>query len=65
MDQLAAGPILALTTDFEFTPAAVSDFSTSAPASAFRLKESRGIKFNEIHYFDHPKFGVIAKVSPL
>jgi len=62
---LRRGQSLQLTADFEFTPAAVSDFSTPAPASAFRLKESRGIKFNEIHYFDHPKFGVIAKVSPL
>lgn len=34
-------------------------------ALVYRLNESRRIKFNEVHYFDHPKFGVVAKVSPL
>lgn len=60
---LRRGQILQLTADFEFSPTEVSDYS--APASSFRLKESRAVKFNEIHYFDHPKFGVIARVSPL
>lgn len=31
----------------------------------YRLQEKRRIKFNESHYLDHPKFGVIAKVRPL
>ena len=29
------------------------------------LKETRKIKLNEIHYFDHPMFGVILQVSRL
>lgn len=30
-----------------------------------KLKETRKIKLNEIHYFDHPMFGVILQVSRL
>ena len=29
----------------------------------YRLQEDRIVKNNEIRYFDHPKFGVVAKVS--
>ena len=32
-------------------------------ADYVRLKESRKIKLNEIHYFDHPLFGIILRVS--
>jgi hypothetical protein len=28
-----------------------------------RLQETRKIKLNEVHYFDHPLFGVILQVS--
>jgi hypothetical protein len=31
----------------------------------YRLNEKRSIKLNEVYYLDHPKFGVIVKVSPL
>lgn len=30
-----------------------------------RIKESRKIKLNEVHYFDHPLFGVLIQVSRL
>jgi hypothetical protein len=33
--------------------------------TVIKLKESRKIKLNEIHYFDHPMFGVILQVSRL
>lgn len=29
-----------------------------------RLKQRRRVKFNEVHYFDHPRFGVIVTISP-
>ncbi len=29
-----------------------------------RLREKRRVKFNEIHYLDHPAFGVLIRVSP-
>ena len=31
----------------------------------YRLNEKRPIKPNEVYYLDHPKFGVIAKISAL
>ncbi len=31
----------------------------------YRLNEQRSIKVNEVYYLDHPKFGLIAKISPL
>ncbi len=34
-------------------------------AEYVRLKETRKIKLNELHYFDHPMFGVILQVSRL
>jgi hypothetical protein len=37
----------------------------SQQADYVRLQESRKIKLNEIHYFDHPLFGVMIRVSRL
>jgi hypothetical protein len=31
----------------------------------YRLNEKRPIKLNDVYYLDHPKFGVIVKVSSL
>ena len=31
----------------------------------YRLNEKQPIKFNEIYYLDHPKFGVVVKINPL
>lgn len=31
----------------------------------YRIDEKRRIHLNELHYFDHPRFGVIVKVEPL
>lgn len=53
-----------------------ADPSASAPADAqapaatpatpvYRLSERRRIKTAETHYFDHPKFGVLLRVTPL
>lgn len=33
--------------------------------TVIKLKETRKIKLNEIHYFDHPMYGVILQVSRL
>lgn len=40
---------------------------SDAPGSrpAYRLREQRRIRSSEIHYFDHPRFGVIARVTPV
>ncbi|KAF0192513.1 MAG: hypothetical protein FD165_676 [Gammaproteobacteria bacterium] len=34
------------------------------PVTTFRLTESRRMRSQELHYFDHPKFGVIAQITP-
>jgi len=31
---------------------------------AYRIDESRRIRTDEINYFDHPKFGVLVKITP-
>lgn len=34
-------------------------------ATVYRLNEPRRIKVSETHYFDHPKFGALVRVSPV
>lgn len=53
---------LLMTVDLELTSNQNDD---SGNAIIYRLNEQRPIKFNEVYYLDHPKFGVIAKISPL
>ena len=44
----------------------ISDLEYSPNGSViYRLNEKRRFKLNEIHYLDHPKFGLIVRVSPL
>jgi len=33
--------------------------------TVFQLSEPRRIKVSEMHYFDHPKFGALVRVSPV
>ena len=44
------------------TPAPYADGPGRSPA--FRLAEKRRIRSGELHYFDHPRFGMIARVTP-
>lgn len=53
---------LQLTADLEFTP---RRSHSADKASIYRLHEKRSIRPNELYYLDHPKFGLIVKVSPL
>ena len=60
-------------------PTAIDNASDSFPTSAddrfasvarlhqphYYISEKRRIKFNEIHYFDHPQFGMILGVWPV
>ena len=34
-----------------------------ADARVFHIKEQRRVRLNELHYFDHPRFGVLARVT--
>jgi len=40
-------------------------FVGATDKTVIKLKETRKLKLNEIHYFDHPMFGVILQVSRL
>jgi peptidoglycan-binding protein CsiV len=40
-------------------------FQNDFDKTVVKLKETRKIKLNEIHYFDHPMYGVILQVSRL
>jgi len=53
---------LLLTTAGSAAPARYSEGPVSRPA--FRLHEKRRMRSRELHYFDHPRFGVIAMVTP-
>lgn len=44
--------------DYETTP------TTTMAMINYRLKEARRIKSKEIHYFDHPAFGILLHVTP-
>lgn len=33
------------------------------PLPAYQLQDSTRIRLNELHYFDHPKFGIISRVT--
>jgi hypothetical protein len=54
--RIQRGEYLELILDLEYQP---------LPNQFYGLNEVRRIKFNEQHYFDHPKFGVVAIVKPL
>lgn len=55
MLSLERGEYLYTTVDMEYR---------AADGTVHRLRERRQIKFNEIHYLDHPAFGVLVRVSP-
>lgn len=55
---LSRGRYLHLTLDLAFVP-------PDAPEQRYILQQSRRMRSNERHYIDHPKFGVIALVTPV
>lgn len=54
---LSLGRYLHLTLDLAFTP-------PDAPEERYVLRQSRRMRSKERHYIDHPKFGVIAVITP-
>lgn len=55
--------------DVDLRMATGGDASASYPDGtgsrpAYRMVEKRRIRSSETHYFDHPRFGVIARVTP-
>jgi len=67
--RLQRGHYLHVLADIEYTPvnetiAVATDTQAKEPL-IYHLKEKRRVKFNEVHYLDHPKFGVIVTVKAL
>lgn len=48
----------------EYLHAIVDIEYRAADGTVHRLREKRQLKFDEIHYLDHPAFGVLVRVSP-
>jgi hypothetical protein len=42
----------------------VVNLNLGTPGSSYRLNESRKVRYGELHYFDSPRLGVIARVTP-
>ena len=53
--RIQRGSLVHMIADIEYTP----------DSNIYRLNEKRRFKLNETHYLDHPKFGIIARISPL
>jgi hypothetical protein len=47
------------------TVAALPAADRPAEPLRYRIREQRRIKSQETHYFDHPKFGLLVRVTPL
>lgn len=43
----------------------IADIEYSPQSIIYRLNQKRRFKLNETHYLDHPKFGILARISPL
>jgi hypothetical protein len=57
---LSRGRFLHLTLDLSFDAPATA----TEPAQRYVLRQTRRMRSNERHYIDHPKFGVIAVITP-
>ncbi|BAU48583.1 hypothetical protein SVA_2031 [Sulfurifustis variabilis] len=55
---------LHLEMNLTFQPLALVQTAFPAESQAFQINEQRRIKTQELHYFDHPKFGAIVRVVP-
>jgi hypothetical protein len=55
---LTRGRYLHLTLDLTFEP-------PDEPGQRYSLRQTRRMRSNERHYIDHPKFGVIAVITPV
>ncbi len=58
--RLQRGHLIHMIADIEYSPETYEDL-----AIYYRLNEKRRFKLNETHYLDHPKFGILVKVSPI
>ncbi len=57
--RMQRGHYVHMQADIEFSPELYEE------SVIYRLNEKRRFKLNETHYLDHPKFGILAKISPI
>lgn len=55
---------LHLEVNLAFQPVAPVQTSFPGEMPTYQIKEQRRIRSQELHYFDHPKFGAIVRVVP-
>lgn len=55
---------LYLALDLVFQPGDLPPLADGTPMPPFRLTETRRVRSKELHYFDHPLFGVIVLITP-
>jgi len=55
------GHLLHVITDLEYSPKGLVETEDLI----YRINEKRRVLLNEVHYLDHPYFGVVVKVSPI
>ncbi|MCK5831637.1 MAG: hypothetical protein KAH20_15185 [Methylococcales bacterium] len=66
--RLQRGHLVHMVVDIEYSPSDKNENSLSGEyenSPIYRLNEKRRFKLNETHYLDHPKFGILARVSPV
>ncbi len=59
-DTLGAEPVM-----MPFNPTYESRLDPMAPEPYMELKESRRLRSGDLHYLDHPKFGVLVIIEPV
>ena len=57
--RIQRGNLVHMIADIEYSP------GSYAGSVIYRLNEKRRFKLNETHYLDHPKFGILARISPV
>lgn len=58
--KIQRGNLLHVLVDLEYTQEAAE-----SAGLIYRLNEKRRVLLNEVHYLDHPYFGLVVKVSPV
>jgi hypothetical protein len=61
---LERGTYLHLGMALSYQSASVPASLGASPGQVFTISESRRVKFDQLNYYDHPAFGVIALVTP-
>ena len=61
---LERGSYLHLGMALSYQPGTAPAGLSAAQGQVFNLNESRRVKFDQLNYYDHPAFGVVALVTP-